>query len=79
MKTTIPQTVYEFNEFLSQLKQDIQDYVNALIEKQLETDVDKWLYRNTHVRRGDIKHHTQAICQRCGSRKACRFTRNGHR
>jgi len=38
VKTTIAQSVYEFNEFLSQLKQDIQDYraiaYDFLIENQ---------------------------------------------
>lgn len=41
--------------------------------------MDKWLYRDAHERRKAVKRITQARCQRCGSRRAQDFRRNGHR
>jgi len=65
--------------FLSDLQQKICELVRVEIERQLEADVDTWLYRGPHERRQQVERCSQAQCQRCGSQEACRFSRNGHR
>lgn len=79
MVMTIPKSVEKFNEFLTRLKQDLFEHVVMGIERQLETDVEDWLYRSPHERRKGVKRLTQAQCQRCGSQKAEDFSRNGRR
>jgi transposase-like protein len=49
------------------------------IETQLETEVERWLYRKPHARRSRVKRRSQAYCQRCGTQEASAFSRNGHR
>ena len=80
MVVKISDNLNEFNSFLSTLKQELCQMVASRIEEQLETDVDRWLYRSHHQRRKAIKkRQTSAVCCRCGSRQIRHFSRNGHR
>lgn len=79
MRTKINQVDTGIKSFLSELQQKLCELVRVEIESRLEADVDIWLYREPHERRKGIERRSQAQCQRCGSREACRFSRNGHR
>lgn len=79
MCMTIANPVDKFNEFLSDIRQQIAHLVVRRLEAQLEVEVEQWLHRGYHVRRVTIKRRTQARCQRCGTREASAFSRNGHR
>lgn len=79
MGTKINQVSGGIKSFLSDLRQKISHWVQAEIERQLESEVDQWLYRKPHERRKHVERRSQAQCQRCGSQEACCFSRNGHR
>jgi len=79
MPLKINQNPVEIKCFLDDLYRHFNQLMCQSIEKQLESDVDKWLYRAPHKRRKGVCRVSQAECQRCGSRKAQDFRRNGHR
>lgn len=79
MGMNIPESAKKFNEFVSELQEQVIRYVSQRIESQLESEVASWLYRGHHQRRKEVKRSSQAQCQRCGTQKARAFSRNGHR
>lgn len=79
MPLKINQNVAEIKSFLNDIYARFNQLMAQSIEEQLESEVDKWLYRAPHKRRKNISRVSQAECQRCGSRKAQDFRRNGHR
>jgi len=69
-----------FNSFLADMREELAGWVTQRIEARLEADVEAWLHRGPHQRRGSVGHRqTGAQCQRCGTRRAQAFSRNGHR
>lgn len=79
MNTRITQRGYGIKSFLSALRVKVADKVCQAIESQLESEVDVWLYRQAYQRRSQVSRQSQATCQRCGSRQASDFMRNGRR
>ena len=80
MMVKISDNITEFNSFLTKLKHELCQIVALRIEQQLETDIDKWLYRSHHQRREGVgRRKTSAKCCHCGSQQATHFCRNGHR
>jgi len=79
MPLKINQNLVEIKSFLDGLYKHFNQLMSLSIEEKLESDVDKWLYRAAHERRKTVCRVSQAECQRCGSRKAQDFRRNGHR
>lgn len=79
MPLKIPPTVQNFKQFFSSLRHEMGQFVVKRIEQQLEVEASAWLQRGYHERRTGSRRQTQACCQRCGSRTAARFSRNGHR
>jgi transposase-like protein len=77
---SIENSVDGFNAFITELQQEVGQWVTRRIEARLEADVDDWLHRGHHERRASVgQRQTNAQCQRCGTRYAKRFSRNGHR
>ena len=69
-----------FKTFITELEQALAVAVTQRINAQLEADVEGWLHRGYHERRAGVgQRQSGAHCQRCGSRHARRFSRNGHR
>ncbi len=79
MSARIPQREYGIKSFLSELKVKVADFASREIESQLEAEVCERLYRQPYQRRSQVSRQSQAICQRCGSRQASDFMRNGWR
>ena len=79
MHLKINQNSVEIKSFLDDLYKHFNQLMRRSIEEKLESDVEKWLYRTPHKRRKGVCRVSQAECQRCGSRKAQYFCRNGHR
>ena len=79
MLEKINQSVAGIKSFLTDIRRHLAKEMCRVIEKQLEAEVTKWLYRDYHERKADVKRQGQAQCQRCGSRATCHFMRNGHR
>ena len=79
MNTRITQRGYGIKSFLSELGSELADKARQLIESQLESEVDVWLYRQPYQRRSQVWRQSQATCQRCGSQQASDFMRNGRR
>lgn len=79
MSAKINQDEAEIKSFLSDLQICFRKVIKQAIEDHLKKDVDKWLFRESHERRQDVNRVSQAKCQRCGSRQARDFHRNGHR
>jgi len=79
MSARIPQREDGIKSFLSELKTKVADFVSREIELQLEADVCARLHRQPYQRRSQVSRQSQAVCQRCGSRRACDFMRNGRR
>jgi transposase-like protein len=77
---SIKNSITDFNTFISGLQMEFAERVRQRIEAQLEADVERWLHRGYHERRVQVgQRQSQATCQRCGTRQARRFSRNGHR
>lgn len=77
---SIKKSAANFNTFISELQSELKERVTRRIEAQLEADVEAWLHRGYHERRVRVgARQSRAHCQRCGSRYARRFSRNGHR
>lgn len=77
---SIEKTIGSFKTFMEELRQEVAAMVTRRIEAQLEADVEAWLHRGYHERRARVgQRQSGAHCQRCGSRHARRFSRNGHR
>ena len=70
---------YGIHSFLSALSRQLADKACSLIESQLESEATAWLNRSAYQRRSGVSRKSQAVCQRCGSRQAGDFLRNGHR
>jgi len=79
MPLKINQNPVEIKSFLDGLYKHFNQLMRQSIEEKLESDVEKWLYRAPHKRRKGVCRVSQAECQRCGSRQAQDFRRNGHR
>lgn len=79
MTTKINQMDTGIKSFLADLQPKLCDRVRSEVERQLEADVELWLYREAHERRQGVARRSQAQCQGCGSQEACHFSRNGHR
>jgi len=79
MSIKINQDSSEIKSFMGKVQERLKQVLKQAIEDQLASDVDKWLYRASHVRRNLVKRVSQASCQRCGSCQAQDFSRNGHR
>jgi len=75
----INETEEGIKSFFAKLNQTLKQIVATMMTDQLEQEVSTWLYRGHYERRGGVRHHSQAVCQRCGSREACAFMRNGYR
>ncbi len=65
--------------FLSKLRAKLAATASQMIESQLEREVTARLYRQAYQRRSQVSQRSQATCQRCGSRQASDFMRNGRR
>lgn len=77
---SIEKTSESFKRFITSLHRELAEVVARRINAQLEADVEAWLHRGYHERRHRVGHRQSgAQCQRCGSRQARRFSRNGHR
>lgn len=77
---SIGKSVESFKTFIAALRAELAERVRRRIEAQLEDDVEAWLHRSHHERRVRVgQRHSGAQCQRCGTRQARRFSRNGHR
>ncbi len=77
---SIEKTIESFNNFIIDLRAELAREVEQRIEKQLEVDVEAWLHRGYHERREQVGNRQGgAQCQRCGTRHARQFSRNGHR
>ena len=79
MYSRIKHQGYGIKSFLSELGSQLTDKACQLIESQLESEVDVWLYRQPYQRRSQVSRQSQASCQSCGSQRAGDFMRNGHR
>lgn len=79
MTMKIPAGRNEVNRFLAELQPKLVQMVIGSLEEQLEADVEAWLHRGYHQRRRHVSRQSGAHCQRCGTRKARAFSRNGHR
>lgn len=79
MLAKIKQNLTGIKSFLDELHMQFNQLLSQSIEEQLENDVETWLYRAPHERRKGVCRISQAECQRCRSRKAQDFRRNGHR
>ena len=79
MKEKINETIVGFNVFWEELQEIFRKQVGERIQKQLEAEVSAWLYREDYEKREKVTQQSQAKCQKCGSRKAHHFYRNGHR
>ena len=79
MGLKIPVHFHNFNQFLSDVQEEIAHRVMHRIETQMEADVTAGLHREYHEKRAGVKRHSQACCQRCGTHQASAFSRNGHR
>jgi plasmid replication initiation protein len=79
MNKKIKQLSIGFNGFFEELQATIRQQVSQAIEAQLETEVERWLYRDYHEKRASVTRQSQAVCQQCGSQAASAFSRNGHR
>jgi transposase-like protein len=75
----INQSVLGFKSFLSELHNELKSRVAEAIQNQLEAEVQSWLFRGNYEKRQAVSRQSQARCQRCGTQKACAFSRNGHR
>lgn len=77
---SIGKTITNFNNFITDLQVALAREVERRINAQLEDDVEAWLHRGYHERRAKVgARQGGAQCQRCGTRHARRFSRNGHR
>jgi hypothetical protein len=77
---SIEKTPTNFNNFITDLRVKLAGEVQRRIKAQLEDDVEAWLHRGYHERRAKVgARQGGAQCQRCGTRQARRFSRNGHR
>lgn len=77
---SIENSIKSFKTFIAELQVEVAALVTRRIEAQLEADVEGWLHRRYHGRRRQVgQRQGRAQCQRCGSRHARRFSRNGHR
>lgn len=77
---SIEKTLTNFNCFITDLQVKLAGEVQRCINAQLEDDVEAWLHRGYHERRAKVgTRQGGAQCQRCGTRHARRFSRNGHR
>ena len=79
MPLKINQNTTEIKSFLDDIYLHLNQLLAQSIEDQLESDVEMWLYRAPHERRKGVCRVSQAQCQRCESRHAQDFHRNGHR
>jgi transposase-like protein len=79
MTMKIPVEGEEVNRFWAELQAQLAQAVIERVEKQLEAEVEAWLHRGYHQRRCHVSRQSRAYCQRCGTRKARAFSRNGHR
>ncbi|MEM6281808.1 MAG: transposase [Chloroflexota bacterium] len=75
----INQGVSGFKSFLADLQAEFQNRVAEAIQTQLEAEVASWLFRGRYEKRQSVSRQSQARCQRCRSRNANAFSRNGHR
>lgn len=77
---SIEKTITSYKTFMTDLQAALAEWVTRRIEAQLEADVEAWLHRGYHERRKRVgQRPSGARCQRCGSRQARHFSRNGHR
>jgi len=65
--------------FFNDIHQALADQLTRMVEAKLEQEVNSWLYREPYQRRHQVRRHSHARCQKCGSQKACQFMRNGYR
>ena len=75
----IPEVGQGIQSFFTNLRAILAKQVSGMLEEQLEEEVSTWLYREPYQRREQVKHRSQASCQKCSSHKACHFMRNGYR
>ncbi len=69
-----------FKRLISDVRQKLAEEVTRYINSHLEAEVEAWLYRGYHERRKGVgRRKSRAQCQRCGTREARHFSRNGHR
>ena len=79
MNTRITQRGCGIKSLLSELRVKLAETASQMIESRLEADVTMWLHRQACQRRSQVSRQSLARCQRCGSRWARDFMRNGWR
>jgi transposase-like protein len=69
-----------FNRFIEELRGELGQRVSQRLEAQLEAEVEGWLQRGRYGRRQKVgARQIGSRCNRCGTRQAKHFWRNGHR
>lgn len=79
MTKKINQVSGGFKSFLEDLQERFRERMGEAIQKQLESEVDRWLDRAPYEKRQQVTYRSRARCQRCGCQEARAFSRNGHR
>ena len=74
-------TTQIFAESIAQVKTEMQKQLEREVERKLDESITQMLQRVPYGRRSEVPNwvEIEGKCQRCGSRKSQRFSRNGGR